>query len=99
MNDYMLTTMDNPYNPWTEYEDWYLRDQQHGYNLPGYLARIYDTINTDPTNLDNMVAWGQATRDIVDHNIYGNIVLVKNPEFNKLLPEEEEGYEQPDVAL
>ena len=33
MNDYMLTTTDNPYNPWTEYEDWYLWDQQHGYNL------------------------------------------------------------------
>ena len=99
MNDYMLTTMDNPYNPWTEYEDWYLWDQQHGYNLPGYLARVYDTINTDPTNLENMVAWGQATRDIVDHNIYGNIVLVKNPELDKLLPEEEEGYAEPDVVL
>ena len=99
MNDYMLTTMDNPYNPWTDYEDWYLWDQQHGYNLPGYLARIYDTINRDPTNLGNEEAWAQAAQDIVEHNIYGNIVFVKNPDTDNLSPEEETGYIYPDVAL
>ena len=37
---YMLTTIDNPYDPFTEWDQWYALDTQLGYNTPAYLARV-----------------------------------------------------------
>lgn len=38
-----LTTVDNPYNPIDEYDDWYAFDYQKGYCSDAYLARIIHT--------------------------------------------------------
>lgn len=38
--DIMLTTKDNPFNPWTDYDDWYAYDRDKGYHSPSYQARI-----------------------------------------------------------
>lgn len=39
----MLTTIDNPYNPFTQFSNWYNYDNLKGYNSCGYLARIAKT--------------------------------------------------------
>ena len=36
----MVTTYDNPYNPFTQFTDWFLYDVEKGYGTCGYLARI-----------------------------------------------------------
>ena len=38
--DYMLTTVDNPFNPFTEFDSWLAYDEQSGYNTNGLLARL-----------------------------------------------------------
>ena len=38
-----LTTKDNPFNPATQFEDWFLFDVEKGYNSSAYLARIART--------------------------------------------------------
>lgn len=35
----MLTTIDNPYNPFDHWDEWLAYDHWHGYNTNEYLAR------------------------------------------------------------
>ena len=39
----MLTTVDNPYDPFTQTEAWRSFDEDHGYYTREYLARIAKT--------------------------------------------------------
>ena len=40
MSEYMLTTVDNPYDPFTEFDAWLGFDVSKGYNTCAYLARV-----------------------------------------------------------
>lgn len=43
MEEVMLTTCDNPYNPIEQFDEWFRFDIEKGYNTCGYLARIAKT--------------------------------------------------------
>lgn len=47
-----LTTVDNPYNPLTDFEHWWQFDTDRGYNSCAYLSRIAITSDslTDKEN-------------------------------------------------
>lgn len=38
--DRMITTIDNPFNPFTEYDAWLDYDEKQGYFTNNYLARL-----------------------------------------------------------
>ena len=42
-NDFMLTTYDNPYNPFDDFERWWKEDLLLGHDCCGLLARTANT--------------------------------------------------------
>ena len=51
-----LTTIDNPFNPFTDFTKWFLYDIEKGYYSCAYLARIARTSNqlSDAENLNEI---------------------------------------------
>ncbi len=41
----MLTTVDNPYDPFDQFDEWFNYDMDLGYNSSAYLARIAFTLS------------------------------------------------------
>lgn len=48
----MLTTIDNPFNPFTKFIDWYAFDERKGYNSSSLLARIANVSDDLGQNLN-----------------------------------------------
>lgn len=70
MAEYMLTTVDNPYDPFTEWDEWYVFDTNRGYNSSAFLARIAK-VSSDLSDVDQQAAIEQAIDEIVDENVSG----------------------------
>lgn len=75
----MLTTEDNPFSPWTEYEQWRRWDIDRGYNLESYIASLMPMLNESSIE-DYEHAWSVAVSSILEQNIFGNLKLVPKPE-------------------
>lgn len=74
----MLSTSDNPYNPWIDYDKWYDWDQAAGYHTPQYIARLANTLAGLPDDQEQ-VAVDLAIASILDVNITGNYIMVPEP--------------------
>lgn len=59
-----LTTFDNPFDPFDQFDEWLNYDVMHGYNSCALLARVLKTSNqfTDQENAD-------AVEDAIDEII------------------------------
>ena len=63
--EYMITTIDNPYDPFTEFESWYAFDEQNGYHTNGLLARLALT-SDELSDEENDLAIDHAVDDIFE---------------------------------
>lgn len=68
--EYMLTTVDNPYDPFTHFDEWFAYDNLKGYNTCGYLARVAKTSNELSDKL-NSLAINDAIDEICKYNWLG----------------------------
>jgi hypothetical protein len=66
----MLSTIDNPYDPFDDFDNWYRYDVGKGYNSCAYVARIANTSDALPENL-NQLETERAIDEIVEINING----------------------------
>lgn len=74
--EYMLTTVDNPYDPFTQWDEWFAWDQNAGYHTPGFLARVA-RLGEDLAEGDQHLAIQQAIDEIVRENVLGVFRKVK----------------------
>lgn len=56
MKELRITTQDNPYNPFTQWDDWYMFDLQKGYHTCERLASVAYTSDalSDDENLEQV---------------------------------------------
>jgi len=71
----MLTTKDNPYNPFTQFDEWFMFDELNGYHTCGYIDRLAKT-SDDLSDADNKLIIDAAIEDIVsmEPEIYEKVV-------------------------
>lgn len=71
MEKVMLTTIDNPFDPFTQWDDWYFYDLSQGYNTCERLARLSITAEQLPDQVNG------------DEIVYAMDQLIEIGAFNK----------------
>lgn len=75
VNDVMLTTIDNPFDPFDDFDSWFQFDVEKGYNSCAILARI-DKSTDDMSYEENMMETERAIDEIIKNdfqNIYKKV--------------------------
>ncbi len=75
MAECRLTTFDNPYDPFKQFNSWFLFDVEKGYNSCGYLARIARTTD-QMSDAENEEEIERAIDEIIQYdfmNIYKKV--------------------------
>lgn len=70
-----ITTLDNPYDPFEQFELWFLYDVEKGYNTCAYLGRIARTSDS-LTDDENNAEIERAIDEIIKYdaaNIYKKV--------------------------
>lgn len=65
-----ITTFDNPYDPFTDFVNWYFYDVMHGYNTCNYLARFSNT-SDNFTDEENNKENEKAIDEIIKYDFLG----------------------------
>jgi hypothetical protein len=71
---FMLTTLDNPYSPYDQWDEWLAFDERHRYNSLGLIARLAHY--SDEMNDGLLTAeYERVVEEIVVMNVQGNYAL------------------------
>ena len=74
-NNCMLTTFDNPFDPFEQFTSWFMFDVEKGYNTCGKLARIAE-LSDDLSQVEVNNELERAIDEIIKHdpfNIYKKV--------------------------
>jgi hypothetical protein len=81
--EYMLTTVDNPFDPFTRFDEWMDYDISMGYHTAAFLDRIAKVSN-DLSQPDQQLAIQNAIDEIVQENVSGMWRKVSRDSFVNL---------------
>jgi hypothetical protein len=82
MAEHMLTTVDNPYNPFTQFDEWRVFDESHGYYSLSLLGRIVVT-SDELSETQQSQAVEDAIDEIVSENVSGMHTKIEEPSLVK----------------
>ena len=77
--NHMLTTVDNPFDPWTDFDEWNAWDLRAGYNTSAFLARVV-VMSHELSETQQEDALEDAILEIAEHNVLGIYRLVPDPD-------------------
>ena len=77
-DEHMLSTSDNPWNPWTDYEAWLAYDMREGHNTLSLLDRVTYS-SSEISEADQVLAVEQGIADIIRLHSGGIYVAVPKP--------------------
>jgi hypothetical protein len=75
LDEYMLTTIDNPYDPFEQFDSWLLFDVEKGYNTCAHLDRVSHT-SDDMSEEEVAAEIDRAMNEIIKYdfqNIYKKV--------------------------
>lgn len=78
----LLTTVDNPFDPYEQFSSWFMFDIEKGYNSCGYLARIAQ-INDEMTQKEIDKEIERAIDEIILYdflNLYKKVIKYASAE-------------------
>lgn len=78
--DYLLSTEDNPFDPHTQYEQWYDYDEQKGHCTCGLIARLAHS-SIELGIEDDAIAYDDACDRILGLNLPNNFIKVYKGKF------------------
>ena len=84
MTQSLLSTVDNPFDPFEQFDEWFLYDNEYGYNSCSKLARV-TVMNDAMTEYEKIMATEQAIDTIIQYDFTGLFIKV-----SKALEEQEE---------
>ena len=82
MNDSAITTFDNPFSPFTQFDQWFLYDETKGYHTCAYLGRIART-SDEFTDEENAKEVEKAIDEIIRNDFLNIYKKVKRSETQK----------------
>ena len=74
--EYWLTTIDNPFNPFENFDEWENFDRIKGYNTCNYLARITKELYNDMNEKDYNVYLNSAINECLEFDPFGKYIRV-----------------------
>lgn len=77
----MLTTFDNPYNPFKQFDEWTQFDEEKGYYTNNYLARIAK-ISFELSESEEDEELLSAMEEIISHDYLGIYKIVKESDYD-----------------
>ena len=82
--EFMLSTLDNPYNPFTNFDEWYNFDCMKGYYSCSYLGRVFESMH-EPYLSDKQKSKliQKAIQSILDNDVSGIFCKVSKDEVVK----------------
>ncbi|QED11735.1 hypothetical protein PP914_gp247 [Arthrobacter phage Qui] len=85
MAKHMLSTVDNPYNPFTHWDEWWAfdTDPARGYHTSGLLARI--ARNSDEMSESDQEWANESAIDEILHEDFRGMYIRVSPE-SKIIP-------------
>ena len=81
--EFTLTTVDNPFNPFDDFVNWFLFDIEKGYDTCSYLGRIVE-LNEDMSEIEVDKAVELAIDKIIEYDFLNIYKKVCREDYKKL---------------
>ena len=84
-DDCRITTFDNPFDPFSQFDQWFLYDETKGYHTCSYLGRIAKT-SDEFTDEENAEEIERAIDEIIRYDFLNVYKKVKRSSVQSAVP-------------